>query len=320
MMKYSSNPPEDLLASLPRQEGILQPYCYQYQGFWHGPVGLKELIHCQNHFLARKNDIFLVTAPKSGTTWLKAVIYALINREACHPQDPHHPLLTQTPHQLVPFLQYVEASCYDSVCNSLDDSGTRIFGSHIPTVSLPESIWMEEGAKIVYMSRDIKDTFVSLFHFANKIDSRPSPISLEKAFDLFCRGSSPSGAVWDQILGYWKESLDKPDKVLFMRYEEMQNEPLVQLRRLALFLGKPFSQEEENSGVPHQIINLCSFNTLSNLEANKKGNILRVLRNDSFFRSGVVGDWKNHLTLEMASKLDQITEEKFSGSGLSMTT
>ncbi|KAL8100569.1 hypothetical protein AgCh_032718 [Apium graveolens] len=45
---------------------------------------------------------------------------------------------------------------------------------------------------------------------------RPSPISLENAFDLFCKGSSHAGPVWDQILGYWKQSLEKPHKVLFM--------------------------------------------------------------------------------------------------------
>lgn len=58
---------------------------------------------------------------------------------------------------------------------------------------------------------------------------------------------------------------------------------------------------------------------MSTLEVKKTGNLIGELSNDSFFRSGVVGDWKNYLTAEMGIKLDQITEEKFSGSGLSMT-
>ncbi|XP_074347274.1 cytosolic sulfotransferase 8-like [Apium graveolens] len=168
---------------------------------------------------------------------------------------------------------------------------------------------MDEG-RIIYLCRDIKDTFISLFLYCNKANFRPSPISLENAFDLFCRGVSPAGPIWDQILGYWKESLERPDKVLFMRYEEMTDEPLVQLRRLAKFLGKPFSQKEENSGLVDQIRELCSFDNMSKLEVNKTGNFIGELSNDSFFRSGVVGDWKNYLTAEMASKLNQITEEK----------
>ncbi|KAK1385397.1 Sulfotransferase [Heracleum sosnowskyi] len=136
---------------------------------------------------------------------------------------------------------------------------------------------MEEG-KIVYLCRDIKDTFISLFHFSNKANYRPSPISLEHAFDLFCRGVSLSGPIWDQILGYWKESLERQDKVLFM-----------------------------------------SFDSISKLEVNKTGTMVGEISNDSFFRSGVVGDWKNYLTAEMASKLDQITGKKFRDSGLSLT-
>ena len=308
---------EDLLSSLPREEGINSAYSYQYQGFWYGPTLLQGLIDCQQHFHAHENDVFLVTSPKSGTTWLKAILYALINREACSPQDPHHPLLEKTPHQLVPFLELLKPSDYDFVSNSSDNSISRIFACHIPTASLPISI--REAGKIVYLCRDIKDTFVSHFHFSNEANVRPSPISLENAFHLFCKGTSLAGPVWDHILGYWKESLERPDKVLFMSYEQITDEPHVQLRCLAHFLGKPFSQEEESSGLLDQIIKLCSFKSMSKQEVNKTGNFFGEVKNNLFFRSGVVGDWKNCLTAEMASKLDQITGEKFHGSGLYLT-
>ncbi|XP_017225285.2 cytosolic sulfotransferase 6-like [Daucus carota subsp. sativus] len=272
---------ENLLSSLPKERGIMSSYTYQFQGFWYPPYALQGIINCQEEFQPRENDIFLVTPPKSGTTWLKAILYALVNREAHPPQDPHHPLLTKTSHQLVPFLELLNPSEYVSVCNS-SDSSTRILASHVPLGTLPKAITGDSGSfkcKIVYLCRDIKDNFVSLFHFGND-RMKTSPISLEDAFDLYCKGISPAGPIWDQILGYWKESQKNPHKVLFMRYGELKDEPYIQLRRLANFLGIPFSQEEENSGV--------------------------------------VGDWKNCLTADMASRLDQITEEKFRGSGLSL--
>lgn len=310
----------ELVSSLPKVS-VQESYIYQYQGFWFPPKSLQGVVNCQKYFQPRENDIFLVTAPKSGTTWLKAILYALINREAHPPKDTNHPLLNKAPHELVPLLEHLDPSEYNSICNSSDRS-TRIFASHIPVSSLPKSVTDNNAAslncKIVYLCRDIKDNFVSSFHFINNNKYLPSPISLADAFDMYCKGNFFIGPVWDQILGYWKESLEKPHKVLFMKYEEMQNEPQFQLRRLAQFLGKPFSLEEENSGFVDQIVSLCSFDTMSKLQVNNTQETVRGFSNKSYFRNGVVGDAKNYLSADMVSRLNQITEEKFRGSGLSL--
>ncbi|XP_017235070.2 cytosolic sulfotransferase 6 [Daucus carota subsp. sativus] len=309
----------DLLSTLPKEKDSFGVDIYQYNGFWWPEVAVHCMIESLNYFQPRKNDVFLATAPKSGTTWLKAIVYTLLNRQVHHPQDPHHPLLTTNPHQLVPFLELLEHSEYETLSNS-SESSTRIFGSHLPAASLPKSVTEENesfNCKIVYLCRDIKDTFVSFFHFVIKhVD--PSSTSLEKVFDLYSRGLNGAGPVWDQIMGYWKESLERPDKVLFIKYEDMKREPRIQARRLALFLGKPLSEEEENSGMLDQIISLCSFDHMKNLEVSKSGTTRHGIKNNTFYRSGQVGDWKNYLTAGMAAKLDHITREKFRGSGLSL--
>ncbi|XP_074341106.1 cytosolic sulfotransferase 8-like [Apium graveolens] len=309
---------EDLLSLLPKEGDMVASDSYKYQGFWYPLILLKGVIISQKHFMPRENDVFIVTAPKSGSTWMKAILYALMNREAQLPQSPHHPLLHKAPRELVPFLEVLSPSEYDSVCNS-PDTNARIFSAHTSVVSLPKSVTSSlSNCKIVYMCRDIKDIFVSLFHFINKSNFRSSPISLEEAFNLYCKGVNAAGPVWDHILGYWIESQKNPHKVLFLRYDEMKNVPKLQLKRLASFLEKPFSEEEENSGLVDEIISLCSFESLTKIDVNKKDNSVKGVSNSSFFRKGVVGDWKNWLTPEMASRLDQITEEKFSGSGLSL--
>ncbi|XP_063948267.1 cytosolic sulfotransferase 8-like [Daucus carota subsp. sativus] len=226
----------------------------------------------------------------------------------------------KTPHQLVPFIALTKPSEYESL---FLDSTSRIFGCHFPIVCLPKSITEEEedgstNIKIVYLCRNIKDTFVSLFHFANNIGVRSSPISLEEAFHLFCKGTNVGGPIWDQILGYWKESLERPNKVLFMRYEDLKSEPHAQITRLARFLGRPFSPEEENSEMIDQITSLCSFGSMSKLQVNSTGHFSSKVSNSSFFRNGQVGEGNKCLTPEMAAKLDQITQEKFRGSGLKL--
>ena len=49
----------------------------------------------------------------------------------------------------------------------------------------------------------------------------------------------------EYVLSYWRGSLENPKHVLFMRYEEMKEEPRVQIKRLADFLRCPFTKEEE---------------------------------------------------------------------------
>lgn len=110
--------------------------------------------------------------------------------------------------------------------------------------------------------------------------------------------------------------MKNPDKVFFLKYEDMKDEPVVHLRKLAEFLGCPFSSEEEKDEVLEGIVELCSFDNLSNLKVNKVGKLPSGEDYSVFFRKGEVGDWKNHLTSEMVERLDRICKEKFEGSGL----
>ncbi|KAL7260810.1 hypothetical protein ACSBR1_006469 [Camellia fascicularis] len=96
----------------------------------------------------------------------------------------------------------------------------------------------------------------------------------------------------------------------------MKEEPTIHLKRLAEFIGCPFSLEEETLGVVDEILRLCGFDHLSSLEANTNGKLSLGKENEAFFRHGEVGDWKNYLTDEMVDRLVQIDEQKFAESGL----
>ncbi|KAI7750582.1 hypothetical protein M8C21_022491 [Ambrosia artemisiifolia] len=147
------------------------------------------------------------------------------------------------------------------------------------------------------------------------------PLTLEEAFELFCLGVSEFGPFWEHVLSYWRASLESPDKILFLKYEEIKKQPEMVVRMLAAFLGKPMTLEEEEKGVVREIVKLCSFENLSNLEVNKNGvqkfvETLEVANRD-YFRKGEIGDWKNYLSEEMKERIDGITYEKFHGSGRS---
>ena len=170
------------------------------------------------------------------------------------------------------------------------------------------------------MKRHPKDVFVSSFYFLNRMaDNNVEHLSVEEAFEQFCKGVSFYGPFWDHVLGYWKASLEWPERVLFMKYEDMKKDSPFHLKRLAEFMGCPFSSEEERQGVVHEILKLCSFENLSNLKVNNTGTFQlgkRKIGKHIFFRQGKVGDWRNHLTNDMVDRLNKIVEQKLSGSGL----
>ncbi|XP_058075783.1 cytosolic sulfotransferase 12-like [Magnolia sinica] len=306
----------ELLSSLPREDSWRYTPLYQYQGIWYTKIGLPGTIACQRHFQARDSDILLATTPKSGTTWLKALAFAIVNRTRY--RYPQHPLLTNNPHKLVPFL---EVDLYpDNQIHGPDNiPSPAVICTHIPYMALPQSI-KDSNCKVVYLCRNPKDVFISLWHFITKWTAETqSYFSLEEAFDLFCAGVTPFGPFWDHVLGYWKASLEKPEKVMFLKYEDLKREPMVQLKRLAEFLGYPFTSDEERKEVIHDILRLCSFENLSNLEVNKTGKFqhrheyLSGLDYKLFFRRGEVGDSSNYLTSQMIERLDGIIEEKLQG-------
>ncbi|XP_028805203.1 cytosolic sulfotransferase 12-like [Neltuma alba] len=307
---------KDLIATLP-SDSFWEPFTiHQYDGFWHTTKQLQGTLNSQKHFKAQDSDILLITLPKCGTTWLKALAFAILNRKIHCPntdfdknQSHPHPLLTTNPHDLVPFLDinlYVDKDIPD--LTSLPSP--RLFASHMPYISLPESVKLSK-CKIVYLCRNPKDMFTSLWHFVFKfLRLRQESISIEDSFEKFCEGRIASGPFWDHILGYYQQSLDRPNKVMFLTYGELKNEPVRVLKDLAEFLGHGFTKEEENGNIINDILRLCSFENLSNLEVNKTGKLLTGQNNSIYFRRGEVGDGENFLTSDMIKKLDVITQEK----------
>ncbi|KAK7322602.1 hypothetical protein VNO77_25990 [Canavalia gladiata] len=308
---------KELILSLPREKGWRTSYLYLFQGFW---CQLKEIeaIHSfQKHFQAKDSDVLVATVPKSGTTWLKALTFAIVNRQHCSSFNKNHPLLTSNPHDLVPFFEYTVYGRHDKVPNLSNMCEPRIFGTHIPFASLPDSI-KESNCKIIYICRNPFDTFVSSWFFVNKIKPKSLPtLALEEAFEMYCKGIVGFGPFWTHMLGYWKESIDRPNKVLFLKYENLKEDLNSHLKRVAEFLNCPFTLKEESDGVIENIIKVCSFETMKELEINKSGTFGRNFENRFLFRKGEIGDWVNYLSPSMVEKLSKVIEEKLGGSGLS---
>ncbi|KAA8548442.1 hypothetical protein F0562_000126 [Nyssa sinensis] len=303
---------QKLIQTLPKESNWDGGYLYLYQGCWCPSLSFQGLISFQRHFQVDDTDVILITPPKSGTTWLKALAFAIANR--MHYPLSQSPLLTSNSHHLVPFLEF--NIYHENPFPNLENiHSPRIFSTHTPYALLPSSI-KDSKCKIVYLCRNPLDRLVSYWHFIGKL--RPETveaISLDQLVDMFCRGLTAHGPFWDHVMGYWKASQEMPNKVLYLQYEDMKVEIVSHVKTLADFMGCPFSLDEEKQGMVEEIASFCSFDNLKDLEVNKTGKFHTGKQNNVFFRKGEVGDWANYLNPTMVERMEKLMEEKLEGSG-----
>ncbi|KAK8585422.1 hypothetical protein V6N13_050401 [Hibiscus sabdariffa] len=269
---------QQLVHTLPKEEGWVSGSIYLYQGFWCPSLALKPMISFQRHFQAFDSDVIVATFPKCGTTWLKALTFSTLYRDRFARDE--HPLLASTPHQLVRHLEfdvYINNPCPD--LENICVYKPRLLATHLR-------------------------------------DENQESLSLDKVFDKFCRGIHSIGPFFDHVLEYWNASQQYPDKILFIKYEDLKEDINSQLKHLAMFLGVPFTEDEEKQGVVEEITNICSFEELKELQVNKKGVSIVGIPNKDFFRKAEVGDWSNYLTPSMVERLEKLMHEKLDNSGL----
>ncbi|XP_062192534.1 cytosolic sulfotransferase 15-like [Phragmites australis] len=274
---------ESLTSTLPMREGWWRPF-FLVQGCWLTPQAAKSVELVQAQFQPRSDDIILATFPKCGTTWLKALAFTIANRSRHTVTSHGHPLLTNHPQDLVPFLE-IHGRALHPVEELEALPSPRLLSTHLPYALLPSNT-SALGCRVVYLCREPKDVLVSTWHYINKV-RRDFFIELDKAFEFFCEGVSLYGPIWEHYLGYWKQSMIEPNRILFLKYDELMADPSKHVKMLAEFLRVPFTDVEVNTGVVEEVVRLCSFENLKGV-TDRIGGL--PMENSSFFRSAKVGD------------------------------
>ncbi|XP_039172804.1 cytosolic sulfotransferase 5-like [Eucalyptus grandis] len=302
---------------------------YWWNGFWYRPRHLEAALALRSQFRPRDDDVLLASAMKTGSTWLKALCFCILtskrnerSREngniavsTDREDQSEDPLAANHPAHYVKTLE-VQVFTENPPPDLSVIESPRLFHTHLPYSALPESV-KASPCKIVYLTRNPKDTLVSLWHFFNHFRTdEEGPFPFERAFESFCDGVCSFGPFFEHVLEYYRASLAMPEKVLFLKYEDLKRDPRGQVKRLSSFLGRQLEEEEEEV---EDIVWRCSLERLKNLEVNRNGVDPWVnMPNSVFFRKGVVGDWKSLFTAEMARRLDEIARTKLEGSGLDL--
>lgn len=216
----------------------------------------------------RKSDVYLVSYPKSGNTWMRYLL-----AHAIWP-DINKPDLEEMA-RLIPSygLEFDKRAMQDrgSPCNKLKH---RIIKEHFPY----KDVAKEYVKNVIYICRDGRDAIVSYWYFCNQV--RGANISF---YDFIRESAGHPHGPWNDHVMCW---LNAPVRKLIIRYEDMLLQPV-----LALTMALDFVEVKRDDLIIHQAVEKSSFAAMKEIE-NSKGFKLEMLRNVDFVREGKAGTWK----------------------------
>ncbi|XP_037826777.1 sulfotransferase 1 family member D1-like [Lucilia sericata] len=257
----------------------------------------------------RKDDVFVVTFMKCGTTWMQECAWLLLNN-LDYEKSKEEVVMIRSPfldfHSIMPgLLNHVE------LIEKLPSP--RLIKSHLPANLLPLQVW-EKKQKIIYVARNAKDVIVSSFHFVKNLDMWRGD-NFHDYVDDFLNNEIIYTHFWSHIVDFWK--MRNEPFIFFVTYEEMKRDLANVLQRLCVFLERPQLSEKEMEGLLQHL----SFDSM---KKNKKTNLTDLLKDDNpavkedfqFMRRGIVGSFKDELTPELIAKIDKWSADFLSQHGL----
>lgn len=170
-------------------------------------------------YRGRKDDIFLCTYPKSGTTWLQMILFQL-NSDGDLKKAGH--LSRAIPH--------FEEQAFDTK----QLGSPRIFKTHLLRKQLPKN------GRFIYVMRNGMDVVHSYYHHYQVMHLYQG--SFEEFFDLFMGGEVAYGGWFDHISDWLRQKENK--HILFLSYEEMIDNPRRVIEQIASFCDIPMDPEK----------------------------------------------------------------------------
>lgn len=274
-------------------EGLFLSYCFD-----------DDCVRSALAYEAHPEDVFVVTYPKCGTTWLQYILWAIFN-------DGVPPVNSQDFFSKMPFLE---------ACGHIGRTPRPIaIKTHLPFQKQPYS----KQAKYLYLSRNPYDCCVSYFY---GIKVAPAYAfeegTFEEFLDMFLEGKVEFGDYFENLLSWYEHRHDA--NVLFMTYEDLKKDTEGAVLKIADFLGKDHGERLRNDpDIVARILHACSSESMKktlsdclfmppaeqssesspvkNRTSKEASEVsFRLLAKIPFMRNpvrkGVIGDWRNYFT------------------------
>jgi hypothetical protein len=219
------------------------------------------------------DDTFLVSYPRSGSTWLRFLIGNLV-----HPDEP------VTFANVESFVPYVDIHPDSEL---LQAPRPRILETHEP--------FFPAYPRVIYIVRDPRDVAISYHYILIKDRHLPDGFPFAEFLPLFLRGKDFGvrlGSWADHVMS-WLKMRQGAEGFLLVRYEDLLEDTPRELARLAEFLALPLTQPRIANAV--EMSSASRMRKLEKTEWRLWATTRRSRPDRPFVRSAKSGDWRSGL-------------------------
>ncbi|XP_011883461.1 PREDICTED: sulfotransferase 1C4-like [Vollenhovia emeryi] len=256
------------------------------------------------NFEIRPDDTWIITYPRSGTTVTQELVWLVAND--MNFDEAHRRYLLER----FPFVE-IGAILDDHIATKdvsgrintekysvkfvQSQSSPRFIKSHMPFELLPTVV--NSTCKIIYVARNPRDVVVSWYYFQKTLDHFQYQGTFEQFCDNFMNDHTLWSPYWEHVKEAW--AMRHRANMMFLFYEDLIKDLTVNIRKIAVFFGKTYSDEQIAKLVEHLRIE----NFRKNLMVNQPSPDT-VMQPELFIRQGATDGWKKLFTSEI--------EERFS--------
>ena len=236
-----------------------------------------------------QNVIFMASMAKSGSSWVASILYSLPGFQ-----------------QIQPAMWKKSASSSWNESKKEHDLYPDIFSEYKGKLAVikghtwgkPENaeILDNNGIKYIFTIRDPRDALISnYYHARNHHQHWDHDLVNQMKLNEFITYKIQTGAFKREILSWLKMWMDNrnPEFSLIIRYEDMLENDVKEISKAIRFLSFDIDQST--------IDEICLNNRFNKVTGRQRGDEDQ----DSFYRKGISGEWKESFTEKNKTLLEQ---------------
>jgi len=234
------------------------------------------------NFRVYRDDTFIVSYPRSGNTWTRFLIANLV-----YPQEN------------VSFLNIEKL-----IPDTSSQSSRALKRTPRPRIIKTHCYFDHRYRKTIYIVRDPRDVVLSNYDFQRKYRQIEDGYPLDRYVDDFICGRlvSADWGTWRENVASWVYTRGQEKDFLLVRYEDLQDDAVSELGRIAHFLGADASDSNLR-----QAVELSSADRMRKLEKQEQDNWIATKnrRKDiPFVGKAQSGGWKTNLPAECVQQME----------------